>query len=331
MLQRQVRARALTRLVHTCAVQHGVGARDVHEFEHAHARLLTRQRGDGGQAVLVGDHDLAGLHVAHQLRAQRGQRAAFGGEDQLPGALADTQRPEALRVAGGQQLFGAHHHDGVGAAQALHGVGQRLLGGGGLEALAGEDVGDDLAVVVGVEDGAAHLQLLAQLARVAQLAVEADGDVAAHVADDHGLGGGAVSVVAGAVAHMAHRDVAVAQRVQHLAREHLGHQAVVLVGFDDAVVAHRDAAAHLAAVLQRVERKVGAAGHVLVVRVGVNAEYAALVVQLHVVHHGFLSLSRFLITHSYTHALHTMPWTQQGGLALSLHAIEVFTGPAGGA
>ena len=79
---------------------------------------------------------------------------------------------------------------------------------------------------------------------------------------------------------MADGQMPVAQRFQCLGGENLRHQAVVLVALDQAVVAHRDAAAHLAAVLQGVQRKIGGSGHVLVVPLGIDAEYAALLVQL---------------------------------------------------
>ena len=70
------------------------------------------------------------------------------------------------------------------------------------------------------------------------------------------------------------------QLAEHVLREDLADEARVRVAGDDAVVVHGDAAALLAAVLQGVERVVRDAQDVRALFPHVDAEYAALLVQL---------------------------------------------------
>ena len=99
------------------------------------------------------------------------------------------------------------------------------------------------------------------------------------VADDYGLGVLAGAAAGGAVAAVAYGHLTGGQLAHDVLGEHLVHQTHVLVAGDDAVVVDGDAAALLAAVLQRVERAVGH-GYDVLAGAGYDAEYAALFVQL---------------------------------------------------
>ena len=87
-----------------------------------------------------------------------------------------------------------------------------------------------------------------------------------------------VVAAGGAVAHVPHGDVALAQSGQPLRREHLVHQAHVPVGGEQAVVIDHDAGALLSPVLQGVEGVVGQRGHIGGFR-GVDPEHTAFFVQ----------------------------------------------------
>ena len=51
------------------------------------------------QAVFVGDHDLTGLDIAHELGADDVQRAGFRRDDPGVAEPAEDQRAHAQRVA----------------------------------------------------------------------------------------------------------------------------------------------------------------------------------------------------------------------------------------
>ena len=89
-----------------------------------------------GDAVF-GDHDeFAGEHVALVLGAQQVEGAGLGGEDDGVGAVgiadaAHGERPEAARIARGEDAVAGHHDDGEGAVD----LGERV--GDGIDQRAG--------------------------------------------------------------------------------------------------------------------------------------------------------------------------------------------------
>ena len=54
-------------------------------------------------AVVVGEHELAGLDLALERRADEVERAGLGGDDGVVAEPAEHERPEAVRVAEGEQ------------------------------------------------------------------------------------------------------------------------------------------------------------------------------------------------------------------------------------
>ena len=76
-----------------------------------------------GHAVFRDHHQLARLHVALVLRMQQVEGAGLGGEDKgvrsavHAGDPAHRQRPEAMRIARGEDAVARHHHD---RERALH-------------------------------------------------------------------------------------------------------------------------------------------------------------------------------------------------------------------
>ena len=280
MLQGQEGARALARRVYAAAVYDGVRPREVDELEDALARGLPAVAAVALKAPVGDGDDLARLHVAQELCAYGVERAALAGDDPAAVYLAYAQRAEAYGVAHGYELARAHDREGIGALEAVHRAGDRLLDGAGAYALARDGVGDDLGVRGGAEDGAVELVALAQLGGVREVAVVREGHAALDVADDEGLGVLAALAAGGAVAAVGDGHAPLGQLAEHVLREDLADEARVRVAGDDAVVVHGDAAALLAAVLQGVERVVRDAQDVRALFPHVDAEYAALLVQL---------------------------------------------------
>src|SRR5215813_5483012 len=78
MLAGELAAERLAHGVDVAAPQHGVGAREVHIFEHA-VLALDRREGANRFRAGVGDgDDLAGLHLALELRLDEVERARLG-------------------------------------------------------------------------------------------------------------------------------------------------------------------------------------------------------------------------------------------------------------
>ena len=124
-------------------------------------------------------------------------------------------------------------------------------------------------------------ELVAQLGGVDEVAVVPEGDHVAVAAAHQRLRVLPVARAGGGVAHVAD-GVLAAEAREHLLVEHLADEAQVLDDRDLAVVAHGDAGALLAAVLQGVEAEEGQARDVAPRRV--DAEDATAVVEAIVVH-----------------------------------------------
>ena len=173
MLEREKRTRALARDVDAAAVDDRIGAGKVDELEDAELfrRLaaVTRIRAD---AARIDHDDLAGADIAFKLGADGVERAGLGGEDD--GAVlqsAHAEGTEAVNVARGDELRRRREDEGIRALNAVHRRGDGRLDGAPLQSLLHDDVGDDLAVGRGLEDGAFALKFLPQLTRVRQVAV----------------------------------------------------------------------------------------------------------------------------------------------------------------
>lgn len=173
MLEREERACALARDMDAAAVDDGVRAGEVDELEDA--KLLRRFAAVarvGANAGRVDDNDLTRADVALKLGADGVERAGFRREDnravlQMPHA----EGTEAVGVARGNELRRRGEDEGIRALDAVHRSGDSLFDGAAVESLLHDDVGDDLAVGRGLEDGAATFKLLPQLAGIRQIAV----------------------------------------------------------------------------------------------------------------------------------------------------------------
>ena len=173
MLEREERACALARDMDAAAVDDGVRAGEVDELEDAELlRRFAAVARVGANAGRVDDNDLTRADVALKLGADGVERAGFRREDnravlQMPHA----EGTEAVGVARGNELRRRGEDEGIRALDAVHRSGDSLFDGAAVESLLHDDVGDDLAVGRGLEDGAATFKLLPQLAGIRQIAV----------------------------------------------------------------------------------------------------------------------------------------------------------------
>ena len=275
----------LAGLMHRAALNDAVGAGEVDELEDAHLAVGTAAVVfDGAQltSLGVGDDDLARLHIPQQRRTDGVQRTALAGEGiAAAGQGADAQGPVAPGVAGRDELGGRHDHKAVSALEDIHRLADGDLDASHPQAVAGDEVADDLGIGGAVEDSALVFQLAAKLQSVRQVAVVAEGHGAPAMPDDHGLGVGPDAAAGGGVADMAggHMGRGLCQRSQHRRGEHLIDKAEVPVAVDDAVIVHGDAAALLPTVLQSVQGRVSGSRHILRACTVIDAENAALFVK----------------------------------------------------
>ena len=117
------------------------------------------------------------------------------------------------------------------------------------------------------------------------------GHAALIVVDQNGLHIALVVAAGGAVAHMTHGNVSLAQRIQPLLGEHLADQTHIPVRSKYSVIIHHNARALLSAVLQRIQGIIGQRGYIGRL-LGIDAENSALLVDVPVApihisaHHG---------------------------------------------
>ena len=115
------------RAVHLDALELGVGAREIEVLPDAERAALARvEHLDRLEAVLVGDHELARLDLAHDLRADEVERARLRRDEPGVVELPDHERPEAVRVAEGDELPFGERDDRVRAVEPSHRVRGRL-------------------------------------------------------------------------------------------------------------------------------------------------------------------------------------------------------------
>ncbi len=256
-------------LVDHLAEDLGVGPREVDVLEDAlaHAPALREVVAlvlAGGQPLAVDDEHLAGRDVAHVARPDEVEGAGLARHAGGPRAvavcdLAERERAEAVRVADGDEGVVGQNHERERTLDLRERV-EHLVDAAGAAALR-DQVEDEFAVGRRLKQRTALLEALPQLARVREVAVVAERDVARLVVDDEGLHvGEVVRRARRRVADMA--DGAVAEErlgEEALVAEDVEHEAEVAVDGHHAALAAlvvgggHDARALLPAVLERVE------------------------------------------------------------------------------
>ena len=268
VLRRELHPHLAPRLVQVAALHVGVRTGEVDELEDAQGRRRRRVADRDRLAAGLQDHDLAGLHVAHELGAHDVERRGLRGEDPAARVVApesrgiaagerepaEDERPEPVRVPDADDALLVEHdeaegpaHPGQDAPQGVHRVLCRLVG---------EERGQELRVGAGGEAAAPPEQLLQQLAGVDEVPVVPDGERPARPQAQRGLGVLPDRRARGRVPAMRHREVARERRDPPLV-EDLADHAQVLVDHQVGPVRDPDARRLLAPVLEREQRRRG--------------------------------------------------------------------------
>ena len=114
-------------LVHALAEHVAVGPREVDVLEHAVRERRRRERLQRAQAAVADDQHLARLDVADVGRADQIERAGLGADDAGVAELAERERPEAVRIARGDQPILREQHERERAADLRDRFDQRVL------------------------------------------------------------------------------------------------------------------------------------------------------------------------------------------------------------
>ena len=243
--------------VHAAAEDIAVRPGEVNVLEHTVRQRLRRERPDRPEPAIADDEELAGLDVAHVRRADQVEGARFGADDPGVTEAAEGERPEARGVTRRDQPVLGQHGERIGAANLGDRLAQRLFDRCRLRP--GVEVQDDLGVAAGLKDGSIAHELVAELEGVDEVAVVAHGDLAVRAVDEEGLRVLEFAFARGRVACVPDRDVT-GKRLQRLFVErfrnlpHRSRDAKLLA------VGGGNAGALLAAMLERVEAKVGEIG-----------------------------------------------------------------------
>ena len=162
-----------------------------------------------------------------------------------------------MGVAGSNQFVFSENDQRIRTFDASHGLDQGTLVpiAGGL----GQEMQDDLAVHRGLENGSAGLEFLAQLSRVGEVAVVADGDASLGAVHGQGLGIDDVRRTGGRIARVPNAGMA-HQTMQNIAGEDLRHQPHAPVDVEGLAVGGDDTGTLLPPVLKGVEAVVGQFG-----------------------------------------------------------------------
>ena len=145
-------------------------------LEDAGAGRRLLEWAEGADAGAVDDHDFARVDVADEAGADDVERDGFRREDRRFAELAHDQRPNAERIAAGDQAFFGQDQQRVSAFDLLQRVDQPVHRGGRLRRR--DEVDDDLGVAGRLEDRAAAVERAAKLHGVGQIAVVRDREAA---------------------------------------------------------------------------------------------------------------------------------------------------------
>ena len=183
--------------------------------------------------------------------------------------MAHGERPEAARIAGGEDPVAADHDQRKGAFHAAQGVGHGV--GQGLLARQRNQMNQHLGVAVGLKDRALAFQLLPDRERVHQVAVVGNGNRSLVGLHHDGLGVQQGRITGRGVAGVADGENA-AQRGEHFLGKDVGDQSHGAVGVEVLAVGGHDAGRLLSAMLQGVQAEIG---KLLGLGVGVDGNHAA--------------------------------------------------------
>ena len=253
------------------AVEHTVGAREVHELEEAQSRVdpLSVERVHAAVAVGVDDDHLARLDLAHEVRADRVKGRGLGGEHPPVIEPAEAQRAEAVGIAHADEMGLVHQHQRERAFEAGQHLRDCELEVATIAARvgrigAGDQLGHQIAVAAARVGTGEHRQLAREGLGVGEVAVVADRESRLTVggrADRaiHRLRVAPCARTRRRVPRVADGKVTL-QSLKLERREHVGDETHVLVDGDHVAVADGHSGRLLPAMLQGVEAVKGQMG-----------------------------------------------------------------------
>jgi len=250
------------------AVQGGVGAGEVDEFEDAEpgVEALVGEGALGPDLLAVDDHHLAGLEFADEGGPDDVEGGRLRRQDptliELVGCVQATQaeRTEAVGVAHPDDPVGIDEHEGEGAldtGQDLHQrplevaavVGPRALGQVGRKGL-GQQFGHQVAV--GGDQAGQHVGLLGQGVGIGQIAVVGETESGTSHPPEYRLGVDPVTRPRRGIAGVADSQVA-SEAGEFALVEYGGDEAHVLHDRDEVAIADGHACGLLATMLEGEE------------------------------------------------------------------------------
>ena len=244
-------------LVHAAAEDVAVRPREVDVLEHAVRERLRGKGLDRSQPAVADHEQLARLDVTHVGGAEQVERACLRADDPGIAEAAERERPEPVRIARGDQPVLGQQDERVRAADLSDGLGERFLDRGRPRARV--QVQDDFGVAAGLKNRSVADELVAQLERVDEVAVVADGDLAVGAVDEERLRVLELALARGRVARVPDRDVP-RKRLKRVLVERFGDLAHRPRDPELLAVGGGNAGALLPAVLKRVKAKVGEVG-----------------------------------------------------------------------
>ncbi len=247
-------AQRLSAFVDGAAKDNAVRPREINVLENALLARLFRRETNGLNAGARDAHHFAGLDFADVLRIQQIERARFRGHQPGVAQPAEIQRAEAARVAHGDQLFRGEHQQGVRAFHLVQRVTERAGEIARLRAC--NQMNDHFRVAVGLKDRATVLELAPPFCRVRQVSVVAERYFALVAIDHDGLRIQQRFVACGGIARVADRQIA-GKIGQDRWRKYFLDFTHRTVEVQFAAIAGDDSSRFLAAMLQRVQAKVG--------------------------------------------------------------------------
>ena len=297
LLMCQLTTHVVTAGVDALAVHDGIGAGEVDLLKDAVSRLFGSGHTLLGHKALGADaQNLTGTDVADVLGAHNVERTSLGGDDPAAGArdmdggvdrrgavlrrqlrngcgiglvqtlvhqLAQHERANAVRIAECVERLLVDERHGVAAAHELHGLANALAQVARTLSKVADKLGRDLGIRIGEERHAQLDQLAAQLVGVDQSTVVRERDNDAVDGGEVRLRGFPALGAGGAIAHVAHGQLA-GERRQVGVGEHAIEQSQVLANHNRAAITHGDSRRFLAAMLQRAQTKVRQSSHIAI-------------------------------------------------------------------
>ena len=271
-------ADVLAALVDRNAIGDAIGATEVDMLEDARPGLGRSEGAKAAQALVVDQDHLARSDLALEPRPDHVERDGLGSEDHRIADPAHDQRPDAERVAAGDQPDLGQDEQRIGPLDLLERVDQlvehrRMMRGC-------HQVDDDLGVRGGLEDRAAPVERAPKLHRVRQIAVMRDRKAALGEFGEQRLDVAQCAGAGGRVADMADGGAAGERADDPVLVECPRDMAAGAMRVEAGAVAAGDPAGFLPAMLQRVQAERDEARRAIGIP---HPEYAAFLAQLVVV------------------------------------------------